>query len=506
MLEDYSKQSSIHGVKYLSERKHSWFIKIFWTAALILSFTGCSYLILKTYNKWQFNPVIVTFAEKSTPVWKIPFPAITICPETKSMKEVFKVDNLLHEDYVELSTNKYTYLNTLYQVCKHYPFPFFQENKELFANCSEVFNALTIRFNDVFGFCIWRGFQSYCENLFHKILTDEGVCWTFNMLDHVELFNEQLDQSLKYPIHGHKSANWTLQGGYTSYDAEIYPHRVLGSGITAGLNLELRVKSSDIDYACKGPVQGFKIALHTSGEMPQMNHVFYQVPLKQQVLIAVKPEVITTSPGLHSYSPKRRQCYFNGENKLKFFKVYTQSNCELECLTEFTLKQCGCVKFSQPHNSSTKVCNLDMVECYRNAEKNFMKQKLEEKLHEESIQTENVNIHECKCLPACTSIEYNAEISQSQYEYSEFYKIMKNTNYNSEYVLSTVNIYFKETNIISSRRSELYGITEFLANCGGLLGLFMGFSLISLVEVFYFFVFKLSKKKEAIVIKDAEEK
>ena len=469
---------------------------------MILSFTGCSYLILKTYNKWQFNPVIVTFAEKSTPVWKIPFPAITICPETKSMKEVFKVDNLLHEDYVELSTNKYTYLNTLYQVCKHYPFPLFQENKELFANCSEVFNELTIRFNDVFGFCIWRGFQSYCENLFHKILTDEGVCWTFNMLDHVELFNEQLDQSLKYPKHGHKSANWTLQRGYTSYDAEIYPHRVLGSGITAGLNLELRVKSSDIDYACKGPVQGFKIALHTSGEMPRMNHVFFQIPLKQQVLIAVKPEVITTSPGLNAYSPKKRQCYFNGEKNLKFFKVYTQSNCELECLTEFTLNQCGCVKFSQPHNSSTKVCNLDMVECYRNAEKNFMKQKLEEKLHEESNRNDKTNIRayssppnnssssfnytldttnfsdyfmnntseyddydlpllnessyqlendyesppipfidvddgledECECLPACTSIEYNAEISQSQYEYSEFYKIMKNTNYNSEYV------------------------------------------------------------------------
>lgn len=465
---------------------------------MILSFTGCSYLIIKTYNKWQYNPVIVTFAEKSTPVWKIPFPAITICPETKSMKEVFEVDDLLHDDYVELSSDKYTYLNSLYQVCKHYPFPYLQKNKELSANCSDILNELTIRFDDVFGDCTWRGFESYCENLFHKILTDEGVCWTFNMLDHSELFNEQLDQSLKFPKHGHKSANWTLQGGYTSYAAEIYPHRVIGSGITAGFNLELRVKSSDIDYACKGPVQGFKIALHTSGEMPRMNQVFYQVPLKQQVLIAVKPDVITTSPGLHAYSPKRRQCYFNGESKLNFFKVYTQSNCELECLTEFTLKECGCVKFSQPHNSKTKVCNLEKVECYRNAEKNFMKRKLEEKLHEESKDNGNsiirgyypphqnysssfnytfmdttnysnflvlktTNEHEvfsedseflteyefespsipfidvddgfedeCKCLPACTSIEYNAEISQSQYEYSEFYKIMKKTNYDSE--------------------------------------------------------------------------
>jgi acid-sensing ion channel, other len=28
----------------------------------------------------------VSFAEKSTPVWEIPFPAVTICPETKATK------------------------------------------------------------------------------------------------------------------------------------------------------------------------------------------------------------------------------------------------------------------------------------------------------------------------------------------------------------------------------------------------------------------------------------
>lgn len=39
---------------------------------------------------------------------------------------------------------------------------------------------------------------------------------------------------------------------------------------------------------------------------------------------------------------------------------------------------------------------------------------------------------------------------------------------------------------IPSQRNELYGITDFIANCGGLLGLFTGFSLISLVEIFYF--------------------
>lgn len=99
---------------------------------------------------------------------------------------------------------------------------------------------------------------------------------------------------------------------------------------------------------CRGPVQGFKILLHTPGEVPQVSKHYFRVPLLQEVLVSVKPNMITTSEGLMSYEPNRRQCYFNSERQLRFFKVYTQRNCELECLSNFTRIECGCVKFSMP--------------------------------------------------------------------------------------------------------------------------------------------------------------
>lgn len=46
-------------------------------------------LIKETWDKWQDTPVIVSFSEKSTPVWAIPFPAVTICPETKARVDIF---------------------------------------------------------------------------------------------------------------------------------------------------------------------------------------------------------------------------------------------------------------------------------------------------------------------------------------------------------------------------------------------------------------------------------
>lgn len=45
-------------------------------------------------------------------------------------------------------------------------------------------------------------------------------------------------------------------------------------------------------------------------------------------------------------------------------------------------------------------------------------------------------------------------------------------------------------------RSELFGLTDFLANCGGLLGVFLGFSFLSLVEIFYFFTLRYILKTD----------
>lgn len=52
-------------------------------------------------------------------------------------------------------------------------------------------------------------------------------------------------------------------------------------------------------------------------------------------------------------------------------------------------------------------------------------------------------------------------------------------------------LFFKEDQFVTLKRAELFGITDFVANCGGLLGLFMGVSLLSLVEIIYFCTIRL---------------
>lgn len=62
----------------------------------------CVALILSAFNKWTTSPVIVTFATTETPIWKIPFPAVTICPEVKSDPSIFNYSDIFLKKFADL--------------------------------------------------------------------------------------------------------------------------------------------------------------------------------------------------------------------------------------------------------------------------------------------------------------------------------------------------------------------------------------------------------------------
>lgn len=104
------------------------------------------------------------------------------------------------------------------------------------------------------------------------------------------------------------TSKWNLESGYEkSIDSEpqIYPYRVFGSGARAGLFTLLRLYEHNLDYICRGPVQGFKILLHLPGEFPQVSKHYFRVPLLQEVLVSVTPNMMSTSDGLLNYDPNR---------------------------------------------------------------------------------------------------------------------------------------------------------------------------------------------------------
>jgi acid-sensing ion channel, other len=57
--------------------------------------------------------------------------------------------------------------------------------------------------------------------------------------------------------------------------------------------------------------------------------------------------------------------------------------------------------------------------------------------------------------------------------------------------MAHMDIIFRGNQFMALKRSKRYGFTEFVAQCGGLLGLFLGFSFLSMLEIIYFCTIRL---------------
>ncbi|XP_060664799.1 pickpocket protein 28 [Drosophila nasuta] len=510
---DYCQHTSIHGVQYLGEKERPIKERVFWLVVFVVSIYCCARLINNAYTKWDATPVIVSFAERSTPVWNIPFPAVTICSETKRVLKksgdhnsyanlynqftaamhatrIFKPENITAKEMEEF--------RTLLHVCNT---KILQQDTPLIPgeefDYFEVLDRMLPPFERYFFYCRWLSRYNECDKYFHKTLTEEGICYTFNGLPPTEIYRENTYQYHRSAAENFTQSSWSLETGYdASSDVETFPARVLSAGARSGIFMALQSFKQEVDYACRGPVQGFKVLLHAPDDVPQVSKQFVRIPMGREVLIAVKPNMITTSTGIAEYHPQRRQCFLSHERLLRFFKIYSESNCQLECLANFTLSKCGCVKFSMPRSLEMPVCGEEKIHCYERAERDQLVHEFQRVRFLNGGDTEEPQSgaqSACNCLPACTSLVYNTEISQANFDLEEMLAAEGDTEFMREYPgsqMSRLSIYFKQSQFITSKRSELYGITDFLANCGGIFGLFMGFSILSLVELLYHFTLR----------------
>lgn len=101
-----------------------------------------------------------------------------------------------------------------------------------------------------------------------------------------------------------------------------------------------------------------------------------------------------------------RNCYYNSERYLSLFKVYSETNCLVECLANATLKYCDCVFYHMPRMYGTKICALIRSTCITEAIENFQ--------HESLLKTSSVD--RCDCKPACTSVSFDSETIYSPVE------------------------------------------------------------------------------------------
>ncbi|XP_031621556.1 pickpocket protein 28-like [Contarinia nasturtii] len=289
------------------------------------------------------------------------------------------------------------------------------------------------------------------------------------------------------------ASGWTLEGGYVDgFKGRTYPNRVIGSDRKHSLDLVLSLNEQDEPFVCHLFLSGFTVHLNPPGEQISEFQLGSDVETSVDVKITIKPKLKSISKGLSAYKPNQRQCLFNSEKRLRFYNIYTKINCEEECLANFTRNECECVKFSMSRDKDTKICGAASINCYKMARKKY--ESYDGKLFRD----------ECNCMDLCINIQYDYEIKKnnllmmSENNTGGFQK-----SHTGKYITS-IGIGFKETEFINTvKRNELYTFADFLAICGGLLGLFMGFSALSFIELIYFATLHLFWKLRYLKAKNA---
>lgn len=176
-------------MKFFSEKRRHWSERLFWILSFAVSIVGCSILVHRAYSKWQLNPVIVSFAERPTAAWQLPFPAVTFCPTTKALRKHLNLTKCVNavNNYEEgnLTNDELRAFEAVSQIC---PLPLKKKKSLKPHEIVPLIRSVSVGLNTSTIYCRWKSEGRYCKDYFTEILTEEGFCYTFNLLSSSDIF------------------------------------------------------------------------------------------------------------------------------------------------------------------------------------------------------------------------------------------------------------------------------------------------------------------------------
>nr|CAI5863432.1 unnamed protein product [Callosobruchus analis] len=505
MFKEEAKQfclnTALHGYKFIVLPKRILLERVVWVIVCIVALIAALTLLFIAWISFKRNPTVIVTDSNHYSIWNYHFPAITICDyNIISKKRAFQLAKKLLNSSDNNSVENLAWdLRLLAQLLKqtdvNVPEKNFNRLQDILdannLSVNAVFKQLTPRCENILTRCLWKGEEKRCESIFEQIKTSEGYCCAFNY----------------YALKNH-----TFGGCCRALASKVprQPRRVSACGHQSGL--EILVNSDPSDYfASFMPSIGQKLMIHNPYYYPDWTLQTVLNSRRILNLISVSPTITYCTNDVAEMPSETRRCLLPNERDLIYFKDYNFHNCMVECRMNMTMKLCNCTPFVYVHSgvnaSDVKICNLRDVKCLREHQKLLISDSLGQNATSSDFTVlEKVTGRACGCLPDCESTEYYAETSSGalnfKYIRSNAYTDVKITNDSS-----ILNVYFNDLVGIKNRMDVKFDWHTLLAYYGGLLGLFLGFSFVSGVEIIYFFVVRLTtglvkkqkeKKKKAV--------
>ncbi|XP_036344575.1 pickpocket protein 28-like [Rhagoletis pomonella] len=468
-LKYYLQNTTLHGLKYIAEDKITLPERAFFGFAFIAVIILSSYFISNIYMKWSVTPIIISTSAKETLASDVPFPAVTICNLNQASKS--KVQGIAEKNL------NYSLLMSL---CGQNERGEWYNVRGTWRNFKAILNAVAQPCEEMLLYCSFGAKRENCSAIFNSALTDDGLCCTFNALDPYFMLRNYSEDDRISP----KSSNhlvpiyWTPERGYAGdLPKNFYPRMPGGTGSRLGLTVVLN--SSALEYYCtKSKSIGFKILVHNPAELPRVSNYGFLVTAGREARVPIEPIYENAVPSIRAIHKERRRCLFSDEGDLTYYRTYSRRNCEIECEAKILIDKCDCVLYYLPRiNGSARICGPNDNACTNEVLTKI--ESLDKKLTCSS------------CWPACFELSYKAMVTATTITPGKFLTFddlpldlfSDATNYAE---ISIVNFYYLSHILRTTTKSEMFGFTDFVSSTGGILGLFMGFSVFSIIEIIYY--------------------
>ena len=397
--------------------------RLVWMGVVLGATIGCLITISDRIKYLNSHPTATTISIIEN--HPLTFPAVTVCNLNIFRREILKKRNLTDLIY------------NVTRLVRKRPIENCERDLQLRMALSQLdkveFEELTVQARDsmekLFKGCYFAG--DSCGNLtkvFEPVFTNLGICYTFNSGKARRLVQSR------------------------------------GVGQREGLRLVIKVNQSGYSTPLDA---GVKIAIHNQSEPPLPADRGIGVPTGRSAFISIKEKKIQDRARKHC-RPK------NNRFRLNFLKrkyTYSEPACLVDCVHTAIAEDCECIgarSFYPPdiaRYSRLPNCTLEKVCCVLNA-----------------LSSPNT----CRCPAACTSLHFEAAVSYSYYpaEYISHMVAQSSNTTPSEYRTNflEVNVFFESLNVETQTTDKAYTPVALLSDIGGQVGLFLGLSVISVLE------------------------
>ncbi|KAM6294423.1 acid-sensing ion channel 1 isoform 1-T1 [Aegotheles albertisi] len=419
----FASSCTLHGLSHIFVEGSLGARQALWALAFLLSLSVFLYQVADRIVYYLEYHHVTLLSEEDSP--EMTFPAVTFCNINR-----VRVSQLSHEDLLYLAPLVDYEPGMELGFAPAQPSPG-DEDEPL--NLYGFFNRTCHRLEDMLLSCSYRG-ERCGPGDFAAVFTRYGKCYTFNA-----------GQDGKPRL-------MTMKGG-------------TGNGLEIMLDIQqdeyLPVWGETDETSFEA---GIKVQIHSQDEPPLIDQLGFGVAPGFQTFVSCQEQRLIYLP------PPWGECKAVAGDS-EFFDTYSITACRIDCETRYLVENCNCRMVHMPGDAP--YCTPEQYKECADPALDFLVEKDNEY---------------CVCEMPCNVTRYGKELSMVKIPSKASAKYLaKKYNKSEQYIgenILVLDIFFEALNYETIEQKKAYEVAGLLGDIGGQMGLFIGASILTVLELF----------------------